>query len=51
MISDREMLCVYAVEDLLKLDASKITDQGLKEVLNGINEYSDPVVAIVTLKD
>jgi len=51
MISDREMMCVYSAEELLELDISKITDPKLKEVLNSIDEFSNPVVAIVTLKD
>ena len=51
MISDKEMMCVYAVEDLLALDTTKITDVKLKNVLNCIDEYSNPVIAIVTLKD
>jgi len=51
MISDKEMMCVYTAEELLELDASKITDPKLKEVLNSINEFSNPIVAIVTLKD
>ena len=51
MISDQEMMCVYTVTELLALDASKITDPKLKFVLNSLEEDSNPVVAIVTLKD
>ena len=45
------MMCVYTTEELLKLDISKITDEKLKNVLNSLEEDSNPVVAIVTLKD
>ena len=48
MISDREMMRVYTAEELLGLDASKITDEKLKNVLNNLKEDSNPVVAIVT---
>jgi len=51
MISEKEMMSVYAAEELLELDVSKITDEKLKNVLNSINEESNPVVVIVTLKD
>ena len=51
MISDKEMMCVYTPEELLALDISKITDPKLKNVLNSINEDSNPVIVIVTLKD
>ena len=51
MISDKEMMCVYTAEELLKLDISKITDEKLKKVLNSLEEDNNPVVAIVTLKD
>ena len=51
MISEKEMMCVYTAEELLELDASKITDENLKNVLNNLEEDSNPVVAIVTLKD
>ena len=51
MISDKEMMCVYTAEDLLQLDISKITDEKLKNVLNNLDEESNPVVAIVTLKE
>ena len=51
MISDKEMMCVYTAEELLKLDISKITDEKLKNVLNHLEEDSNPVVAIVTLKN
>ena len=51
MISDREMMYVYKAEELLELDVSKITDEKLKKLLNSINEDSNPVVAIVTLKN
>ena len=51
MISEKEMMCVYSAEDLLKLDISKITDEKLKTVLNDIEIENNPVVAIVTLKD
>ena len=51
MISDKEMMCVYSTTELLALDASKITDEKLKNVLNSLEEDSNPVVAIVTLKD
>ena len=51
MISEKEMMCVYTVEELLGLDTSKITDAKLKNVLNSLEEDSNPVVAIVTLKD
>ena len=50
MISDKEMMCVYTAEELLKLDKSKITDTKLRNVLDRIDEYSNPVVAIVTLR-
>ena len=51
MISEKEMMCVYTAEELLELDSSKITDEKLKNVLNNLEEDSNPVVAIVTLKD
>jgi hypothetical protein len=51
MISDKEMMCVYTAEDLLGLDKSKITDPKLNSVLNGIDYNSNPVIAIVTLKE
>ena len=51
MISEKEMMCVYTAEELLELDRSKITDEKLKNVLNSIEIESNPVVAIVTLKD
>ena len=51
MISDSEMMCVYSVEELLELDASKITDEKLKKLLKTLKEDDNPVVAIVTLKD
>ena len=51
MISDKEMMCVYTPEELLALDISKITDSRLKNVLNNIDEESNPIIAIVTLKD
>ena len=51
MISEKEMMCVYTTEELLELDSSKITDPKLKKVLNSIDEESNPVVAIVTLKE
>ena len=50
MVSDKEMMCVYSAEELLQLDASKITDPNLKRVLGSLEEDSNPVVAIVTLK-
>ena len=50
MISDKEMMCVYTAEELLVLDTSIIIDEKLKKVLNNLNEESNPVVAIVTLK-
>jgi len=51
MISDKEMMCVYTAEELLKLDASKITDSKLKFVLSNLEEDSNPIIAVVTLKD
>jgi hypothetical protein len=51
MISEKEMMRVYTAEELLKLDISKITDAKLINVLNNLDEDSNPVVAIVTLKD
>lgn len=51
MISDREMMCAFTAEELLALDASKITDVKLKNVLNCIDEDSNPVVVIVTLRE
>ena len=51
MISEKEMMCVYTAEELLELDSSKITDEKLKNVLNNLEEDSNPVVVIVTLKD
>ena len=51
MISENEMMCVYTAEELLELDISKITHEKLKNVLNYLKEDSNPVVAIVTLKD
>ena len=51
MISEKEMMCVFSAEELLGLDTSKITDPKLKSLLNSLEEDSNPVVAIVTLKD
>ena len=51
MISDKEMMCVYTAEELLKLDVSTITNEKLKNVLNSLNEDSNPIVAVVTLKN
>ena len=51
MISNKEMMCVYTAEELLKLNASTIVDEKLKNVLNSLEEDSNPVVAIVSLKD
>ena len=51
IISNNEMMCIYTADELLKLDVSKITDEKLKKVLNSIDEYSNPVIAIVTLKN
>lgn len=51
MNSEKEMMCVYPAEELLKLDVSKISDPKLKNVLGQLTEDSNPVVAIVTLKD
>ena len=51
MVSDKEMMCVYSAEQLLQLDKSKITDEKLKHVLNSIEMDSNPVIAILTLKD
>jgi hypothetical protein len=51
IISDDEMMYVYTAEELLELDASKITDEKLKNVLNTIDEDNNPVVVIVTLKN
>jgi len=51
MISDQEMMCVYTAEELLSLDASKITNPKLKSLLSSLEEDDNPVVAIVTLKD
>jgi hypothetical protein len=51
MVSDKEMMCAYSAERLLKLDKLKITDEKLKHVLNSLKEDSNPVIAIVTLKD
>ena len=51
IISDKEMMCVYTAEELLELDISKITDEKLKNVLNSMNEESNPVITIVTLKE
>ena len=51
MISETEMMCVYAAEELLDLDASKIIDENLKNVLSRLAYDSNPVVAIVTLKE
>ena len=51
MISDKEIMSVYTPEELLVLDVSKITDPRLKNVLNSIDEESNPIIAIVTLKD
>ena len=45
------MMCVYTAEELLELDTSKITDEKLKNVLNNLKDDSNPVVAIVTIKD
>ena len=51
MISDKEMMCIYTPEELLELDISKITDSRLKKVLSSIDGESNPIIAIVTLKD
>ena len=51
MILEKEMMCVYTAEELLELDVSKITDMKLKNVLENIDIDSNPVVAIVTLKN
>ena len=51
MISEKEMMCVYTAEELLELDVSKITDEKLKNVLSNLEDDSNPVVAIVTLKN
>jgi len=51
MISEKEMMRIYTVEELLTLDISKITDEKLKNVLNSLEEDSNPVVAVVTIKD
>jgi len=51
MISEKEMMCVYQAEELLKLDISKIADEKLINVLENLKEDDNPVVAIVTLKD
>jgi len=51
MISDNEAMCVYTAEELLELDASKITDENLKNILKILKEDDNPVVAIVTLKE
>ena len=51
MVSEKEMMCVFTAEELLELDASIITDEKLKNVLNNLEIDSNPVVAIVTLKD
>ena len=50
IISDKEMMCVYSAEELLRLDESKITDEKLKKLLYNLDEDSNTVVAIVTLK-
>ena len=50
MILEKEMMCVYTAEELLKLDISKVTNVKLKNVLNNIQEDNNPIVAIVTLK-
>ena len=50
MISCNEMMCVYTVEELFQLDASKIIDTKLKNVLNRLDEDSNPVVVIAKLK-
>jgi hypothetical protein len=51
VISEKEMMCVYSAEELLELDKEKITDPKLIKVLNCLKEDSNPVVAIVTIKD
>ena len=51
IISEKEMMRVYSAEELLKLDRSKIADTKLINVLNNLIEDSNPVVAIVTLKN
>ena len=51
MISDKEMMGLCLAEALLELDRSKITDEKLINLLNNLDEDSNPlVVAIVTLK-
>ena len=49
MISEKEMMCVYTVEELLSLDVTKITNNNLKRVLSSLDEDSNPVIAIATL--
>ena len=51
MISEKEMMCALSAEELLGLDISKITDNKLKKLINSLEEDSNPIVAIVTLKD
>ena len=51
MVLEKEMMCVYAAEELLELDASKVTDLKLKNVIENIDVESNPVIAIVTLKN
>ena len=51
MISEKEMMCIYSVKELMELDTSKITNEKLKNALQNLNYDSSPVVAIVTLKD
>jgi len=49
IISDTEMMQIYSAEDLLELDASEITDENLKNLLQNLTEECNPVVAIVKL--
>ena len=51
MISEKEMMCVYTAEELLALDRTKMVGENLKNLLNILEEDSNPVVAIVTIKD
>ena len=51
MISEKEMMCVYTAEELLELDVSEVTDIKLKNVLENLEFDSNPVVAIVTIKN
>ena len=50
MVSDNEMMCVYTIEELSQLDASKIIDTKLKNVLNRLDADSNPIVVITKLK-